>query len=504
MHSLTIDRYQDLSLFYGDIHNHCDLSYGQGTLAEAIGNARLQLDFVSITPHAAWPDIPVDDPALGYLVDYHRNGFRKAAANWRSYLAQMDAINTPDEFVAFPSYEWHSNTYGDHCIYYKEGSGAAILDEPDVVSLRAALQRSPSPAMMIPHHIGYQQGYRGINWSAFSEEFSSVVEIMSFHGSSESCDSGVPYLHSMGPCDAGSSAQFGWAQGHVFGVIGSTDGHIAFPGSHGFGRMAVWAPALTRDAIWDAIQQRRTYALTGDRIQLVFALNGHIMGDICPAASERRIEVVVSGGDAIDTIELLHNNQVIHRLAPLPQSAKEGRFKLALQLGWSENANGVPWDVEVEVLDGALLEVEPRFVGYRPADKLENPAYTPPQWSRPAANQVNFQAYTYPNPTPTTSVCDGMAVEIAGDLHTRVTARINGIRYEHSLQELLDGARTHYMGGFVSPAVSFRRAVPAGDYEQQFTFLHRAESKQRDWYTLRVRQRNHQWAWSSPIWVEGN
>lgn len=501
MHHLTIEGYQDLSLFYGDIHNHCDLSYGQGTFPDAIRNARQQLDFASVTLHAAWPDMPTGDPALDYLVDYHNEGFRKAASNWPGYAAKMDAINTPGEFITFPSYEWHSNTYGDHCVYYKEGGGVEILDEPDLTSLREALKRSSVPAIMIPHHIGYQQGYRGIHWSAFTEEYSPVVEIMSFHGSSESCDGAVPYLHSMGPCDAGSSAHFGWAQGHVFGVVGSTDGHMAFPGSHGFGCMAVWASALTRDALWDAIQQRRTYALTGDRIQLAFAVNGFVMGSLAPSAEERRIEVAVVGGDAIDTIDLLHNNRVIHRMAPLPQPAEEGRFKFSLQVGWSEDANGTPWEVEIEVLDGDLLAVEPRFVGYRPADKLEDPAYIPPQWSRPAANQVQFQTFTYPNPTPTTSVVDGMALEIQGNQQTRIVAHINGKRYEHSLVELLAGARTHYLGGFVSPAASFRRAVPAGDYEQRLSFLHRAASDQRDWYTVRVRQRNHQWAWSTPVWL---
>ena len=501
MHNLTINSYQDLSVYFGDIHNHCNLSYGQGTFPEAIRNARQQLDFASVTLHAAWPDMPTDDPALDYLVDYHNHGFRKAAANWEEYVEQMDVINTPGEFITFPSYEWHSNTYGDHCVYYKDSRGAAILDEPTLVALRTALQRSPSPGMMIPHHIGYQQGYRGINWTAFTEELSPVVEIMSFHGCSENCDGSVPYLHSMGPCDAGSSAHTGWAQEHIFGVVGSTDGHIAFPGSHGFGRMAVWAPELTRDAIWDAIQQRRTYALTGDRIQLAFALNGYPMGAVTPEADERRIEVFVRGGDAIDTIDLLFNNEVIQRAAPLPQPADAGRFKLAMQVGWSENPDGTPWEVEIEVLDGILLDVEPRFVGYRPADNMDNPAYLPPQWHRPAPNQVNFQTYTYPNPTPTTSVCDGIAIEIEGDRQTRIAARVNGKLVEHRLQEILAGARTHYMGGFVSPALSFRRAVPSGDYEHHLSFSHRPASTQRDWYTVRVRQRNNQWAWSSPIWV---
>ena len=83
--------YQKFDIYYGDLHNHCDLSYGHGSLDAALRNAQLQLDFASVTVHAVWPDLPVDDPALEYLVDYHRQGFARAQANWPAYLAAIDA-----------------------------------------------------------------------------------------------------------------------------------------------------------------------------------------------------------------------------------------------------------------------------------------------------------------------------------------------------------------------------------------------------------------------------
>ena len=46
--------------FYGDLHNHCDISYGHGSLEQALRRARRQLDFVSVTGHAYWPDMPVE------------------------------------------------------------------------------------------------------------------------------------------------------------------------------------------------------------------------------------------------------------------------------------------------------------------------------------------------------------------------------------------------------------------------------------------------------------
>ncbi|MEI2421986.1 hypothetical protein V6O07_17040, partial [Arthrospira platensis SPKY2] len=57
-------------------------------------------------------------------------------------------------------------------------------------------------------------------------------------------------------------------------------------------------------------------------------------------------------------------------------------------------------------------------------------------------------------------------------------------------------------GGFVSPAVCFHQAVPELAYTCRFTLPHEHLSTQRDWYHVRVRQRNDQWAWSSPVLVE--
>ena len=228
---------RDLQVFYGDLHNHCGLSYGRGSLNDALRNARLQLDFASVTIHAVWPDIPTDDPDLGYLVDYHEQGFAKALANWPAYLERIEAENSDGEFITFPSFEWHSMRYGDHCIYYQQGTGTEIIDAPDLPTMRRRLQALKTPTLLIPHHIAYKRGYRGINWSAFNNTLSPVVEIFSFHGLSESSDGPYPYLHSMGPRHGQSTAQHGWANGHVFGVIGSTDHHNAFPGCYGYGRL---------------------------------------------------------------------------------------------------------------------------------------------------------------------------------------------------------------------------------------------------------------------------
>ncbi len=502
-------RYRDhpqLNLYYGDLHNHCDVSYGHGTLAEAIRNARLQLDFASVTVHAAWPDLPLDDADLGYLIEYHRTGFARAQAGWPAYLADIEQANDDGRFIALPSFEWHSIVYGDYCVYYKDNLDCPIIDAPDLPALRRAIHALKTPALLIPHHIGYKQGSRGINWRAFSEELSPVAEIFSFHGLSEASEGPYPYLHSMGPRHEHSTAQYGWAQGHVFGVVGSTDHHNAFPGSYGYGRLAVWADSLSRDGIWQAISARRTYALTGDRIELLFALNDQPMGSVLPATDERWIDVAVQGGDAIDYIEVLHNNRLIHRENVLPPETIGTTYKVYIEVGWGEQQQDVAWDVQVQVSDGELTGVEPRFRGYGPTDSPSDLVFAYTDWQQAEHNRVCFQTRTRPNASLHTATTEGLALEIEGTGDTRLQAVVNGQSFDVQLAELFTGSRTFYLGGFVSPAICFHQAVPRAAYTHRFGFLHRSlhhnQSAPRDWYYVRVRQRNNQWAWSSPIWVE--
>ena len=509
--------YAGLKLYYGDIHNHCGLSYGKGSLDEALHNARLQLDFASVTLHGHWDDMPKGDPRLDYLVDYHQVGFARASAAWGDYLSAMDAANSAGEFVTFPSFEWHSMRYGDHCVYFRDSATPQIFHVAHLEDLRARLRRHPHPSLLIPHHIGYRQGFRGINWNSFSSELSPVVEIMSFHGAAEATDAEPAYLHAMGPRDHNSSAQRGLELGHIFGFIGSSDDHSAHPGNYGYGLAAVWAEDLSRAAIWDAICRRRTYAVTGDRIGLQFALNGQPMGAVLPYCAERHIEIAVDAAATIDTIDILRNNRVIQREALAPSRYDgSGPCKLRLEMGWGESEFLSDWDVQLSVAGGELLAVEPHLRGKDIAmPDLE--ADDSCVWSRfsmeageageageswESGGTVRLRTRSPRNATVRSAATQALTLHIEGGYDTLVHARINDMEMSLTLAELSCGARAGYTSGFVSPAFVFHRAVPVSDSQRRLSFADVSDGEERDWYYARVRQRNGQWAWSSPIWVE--
>jgi hypothetical protein len=360
--------------------------------------------------------------------------------------------------------------------------------------------------MMIPHHICYLEGYRGIRWADFDERYSPLVEIVSMHGCAEEADAPRPYLHSMGPRDGRSTMLQGLRQGRRFGVIGSTDHHSAHPGSHNHGRCAVWARELTREGVWEALQSRRTYALTGDRIGLAFSINDVPMGSVLSPDADRTLKLEVTAGGPIDYVEIVKNGAPLARKSPSPARGHTGarfRGKVTLAVGWGEQPDPTDWDVTFGVRRGDLLGVEPRFSGEEsvsPQSKnLER--YQVSSWDRVDARTVRFRTRTSRNPNTSTDRTQKFTIEIEGDAETEVAASINGREICYPLSELRDGPRADYLDGFVSEAYQISRAVPEDEYIGFWELNDRGTTESVDFYYARIRQKNDQWAWTSPIWI---
>ena len=68
--------------------------------------------------------------------------------------------------------------------------------------------------------------------------------------------------------------------------------------------------------------------------------------------------------------------------------------------------------------------------------------------------------------------------------------------------ELLEGARAHFLRGWLSEAVQFERAQPEAAFCAGHYMVDDKAQRDTDYYYVRVRQRDGQWGWCSPIWVE--
>lgn len=494
-------------LFWGDLHSHCSISYGHGTVEQALMRARPQLDFCSVTGHAFWPDMPTDRSIYADIIDYHNDGFATLAGNWDRLIELQDAGSTDDEFVAFPSYEWHSLKFGDHNVY-SAGPELALRDAPDVAAIRSLA--ADSGAIAIPHHIGYRSGYRGINWDAYSDECSPFVEIFSLHGCSLSDNAAYPMLHDMGPRDWGSTAEAGWDRGFRFGIVGGTDHHAAYPGSHGDGRMGVFAAQNTREALWEAFLARRVYAATGDRIDARMFLNDAWIGETVSAPQERRVVIQVRGSDSIDRVELLKNGRVVERFYPqtTQPDPQRHRYRLRLTWGWGRNTIPVEWSGRLELSEGRIIDCESCFSGQAvvapkgsESNELLDEVDLPHEVTGRTDSSIEWRSITQGNRTMRHETTQAVSLEIDAPLSATLAVDVNGRKLEHSLGELLRRGRSHFLRGWLSEAVRIGPLVPIEECTVEADWFDLPE-RDVDLYRLQVAQHNGQWAWLTPIWAE--
>jgi len=494
--------------YWGDLHSHCSISYGHGAVDQALARARQQLDFCSITGHAFWPDMPTDRSVYAEIIDYHTVGFARLARNWDKLLARQAAATEPGKFIALPSYEWHSLKYGDHNVY-AAGPDLRLVDAPDLPALRA--QAKTQGAIVIPHHIGYAAGYRGIDWRHFRSEASPFVEIYSLHGCSESDAAPHPMLHDMGPRDAGSTAEAGWDLGHRFGVIGSTDHHSAYPGSHGDGRLGVFASALTREAIWEALLARRVCAATGDRIDARLFVNDAGVGATIQAPVQRLIKAQVRGTDALDRVELLKNGRVLRRWWPDGNGSAmaSNKHRLRLTWGWGRRDRPVRWDCRLRLSEGAITEVESCFSGppvVAPVAQIGDAEVAddedlPHEVGDRAERTLAWRSVTVGNLSMRHATAQALSLELDAPLTAVLTVEANGQRFTHRLDDLLHAGRCHYLRGWLSEALRIGPLTPLGECSLAAELADEPE-RTVDVYRLRASQHNGQWVWLTPIWAE--
>lgn len=516
------DCYAQFTALYGDIHNHCGISYGHGSLADALANARERLDFVSITGHAHWPDMPAPEPRLQPVIDFHQAGFARLKAGWPEMLATLREANQEGSFTVFPAFEVHFSASGDRNILYKDLARSddelRILYPHSLADLNRqlhALRQRGIDTLAQPHHIGYKKGTRGIDWTTFDPTFAPVVELLSMHGCSEESDTPRPFLHVMGPSDYEGTLHHGLASGRIFGVTAGTDHHSGHPGSYGHGLTGVWAEGPhTRDAIWSAFYQRRSWAMTGDKIALRFAVNDQPMGSIIPHEPKqpRRIQCHVHAGGAIDCVDVLKNNILIRRVSAcdVVPTALVGRdlirTKLHLEFGWGPRRETFHWEGRLGISDGHLLSVEPRFRGRQVVSPLEakddQSTYHTARILETGSQHVAFEAVSEGNPNNFTSATQGVCIEVEMPPTAEVCARLNGQELSWPLKTLIQGARSGLMSGVESHAWRINRAPLPHELNYTVEFEDRGALQSGDTYYARVRQRNDQWAWSSPIFVQ--
>jgi hypothetical protein len=500
-----------MKLFWGDLHNHCGITYGFGGLEYALAAAKSQLEFCSITPHAMWPDMPPRTKETEFLVDFHTRGFDKIKQNWQEVKKSIDDANKDNEFVTFFSFEIHSSRYGDYHIVSPDKDlelvyGSSVFD---------IIHRETCECIGIPHHIGYTPGYRGINWESFDEKISPVVEVCSKHGCAMSDTAPFPYYHDMGPRDSRNTAYAGLKTGKRFGFAGSTDHHAGFPGSYGDGKLAVAAAGLNRESIWRAIKERKTYAVTGDKITCDFTVNSAGFGSVIPFEKKRLISYKVETCDFIDKVVIYKNLIPVkiitgEELYAKTREQKAKKFKVRIEFGWGNDKNAYLWDIDLAVNNGAICNTETCFRGKNilaPAPEQAED-YTINKLiakiEKKTESSLCVSCETFRNFSTLHPQTSAFIVEISGSEQTRLVFTVNGRRIETAIGELLTGSHTGHMRSYASYAYKIHAAVPEYLYNIEGSFADEdGLAEKSDFYHMEVRQANGHSAYITPVYMNG-
>lgn len=518
-----------MELYWGDMHAQFKPQWQpegdwEQVLRRAFESARGHID---IFPLVYYPAFFYNTPEGLHVESV---GMRpEFAEEWELVKRLVREYNAPGELISYPAYEWTGDRtrWGDCNVFFNEDDPPLDLSL-EIDHLFANLNRHQ--AIAIPHHTGYLVGQRGKDWSHHNERLCPVTEIFSCHGSSEGCNTpfGMVSNAQMAPRVTGGTVQDALAQGIRTGIIASGDNGSGFPGRWGTGLMGLWAPELTRDAVWEALKARRTYGVTGDRIQLMFAINNTFMGDVLREPRHCLLRAKLDCTQALDRIEVIRDNRVVHTHCHSGTwtSPTNGtiRAKIPVEFGWGPTGfhgfrtGRAEWQGSLRVASGSIVSAEGCFTTHgnridRVSDGEMKFTITTQDRQGPAVTATSQQTIVFEVRSP---VAEPITLEVDGKV---MTFRLLEALKRSALIVFMNESRERVREQFgidpdtvENPDVFYHNAhivkrhmaIPEAGYRFEMEWEDPEGPRGKHFYYLRVSQLNGQMAWSSPVWVEGS
>ncbi|MGC8872873.1 MAG: Ig-like domain-containing protein [Chloroflexia bacterium] len=266
--------------YHGDLHNHTSYSDGSGTPAEALAVGRANgLDFMALTDHS-------------YALD---------DVEWEATLEAVNAATVPGEFVALRGAEWTQGSQGHINVYntvrhpmrsdmgYAYGDYVPGLEDgATVIGFYTWLVHTGTVAV---DETGTFAQFNHPGWLNFDDwafhpealEMIPLAEMGNGYGAS----------YTWSEEQSIRALDYGW---HV-APTDNADMHISEWGAHPM-RTGIWATALTKVGVMEALRARRTFASEDVNYELAFKANGYWMGSVIPNAGTLAFDI--SGYDPDD------------------------------------------------------------------------------------------------------------------------------------------------------------------------------------------------------------
>lgn len=300
-------------VYYGNLHNHSDLSDGTGTCVQAYDYAKnvSHLDFFSLADHCTL----------------------LSATDWARMRTVADSMNEDGVFTAFWGFEWSSTSlYGhvavigteDYCsaLSLNTGTFSALCDWLNVRN-----------GLAFFNHPG-RENTLGMEFEHFeatpSEKFAGIelwnkgngFETYYYSDGYDNTDGGLGFYD--------EALLRGWRAG----AGGSEDNHT---GDWGFreSKMAILAGDLTRHHLFEAMMQRRFYSTMDPNLMMSFKIHGHEMGSRLPPGTYDGVLELMDGDQEIFVqADIILDGHVVqsfslnesHPVIPFSIAAEEGQY----------------------------------------------------------------------------------------------------------------------------------------------------------------------------------
>lgn len=274
--------------YFGQLHSHTNYSDGAGTPEDAFTHAKEKaddIDFLAITDHSNY----FDNDTSATITD------GSVSTEWKDGHALADKV-TDDKFVGIMGYEmtWsggapgHMNTFNTNGFLSRNMTGYGNGSSSSLVNYYASLKTVADSISQFNHPGStfgdfYDFGY----YDKEIDQLITTIEVGNGEGAIGSNGYFPSYEYYTRALDKG------W---HV-APTNNQDNHKGNWGSANTGRTVVLADSLTRDNIYDALRNMRTYATEDSNLSIQYTLNGEIMGTILEETPDA-VEIAVSLKDA--------------------------------------------------------------------------------------------------------------------------------------------------------------------------------------------------------------
>ena len=472
-------------IYWGELHGHSGWEEGMGSVPRYYEYARdvAFLDFASLTGH----DSQLVDEA------------------WQEIRRETKSSSRDGSFVGFMGYEWTvmHNRGGHHNVFFKNDPGRYVTqrEAPRLSQLYEQLKKIDrvDNILVIPH--AHNPG----DWNTSDPEVQRLVEIASVHGNFEYF--GNRYLRN----------------GYRVGLIGASDDHAGHPGSSSpifatrNGLAAVYASGLTREAIWQSLRGRATYATSNaQRIVVRMTVGDQPVGTSLRTDQAPVIKARVLGTAPIDHIDVVRNGEVVFSRDYLKPQAGSARavqlmFHSPTETQGARNIpplSGVTWQGWIEVTGAEIASV--RVLGRDHVSDEFHQVGGRKAWFT-IKTRGDFDGawirLTKVQPDAALSVrVASLEIDREGTAHGRLVRRLPGPpedRAKHQIRFRLADARAKKSAFEIAPRAWLfaRTATNDGTWDADFSYQPTAPSIANDYYYLRIVQIDGEAAWTSPVWI---